>query len=196
VLQQQEFERVGGTETHHIDVRILAATNRNLEELLRAGRFREDLFYRLNVVMIEIPSLRSRRDDIPPLLEHALAHYSRDQQRTNIAFSREAWSLLIRYDYPGNVRELENIVQRAVILSRGDTITTEELPLVVRGLPEEPASHADGEAESLPARVEKLEQGLVFEALRIAGGNQSRAAKQLGISERNLRYRLSKWKAG
>ncbi len=119
VLQQQEFERVGGTETHHIDVRILAATNRNLEEMIRAGRYREDLFYRLNVVMINIPPLRSRRDDIPPLLEHFLAHHTREQRRKKIAFSREAWSLLVRYDYPGNVRELENVVQRAVILSRG-----------------------------------------------------------------------------
>jgi DNA-binding NtrC family response regulator len=195
VLQTQEFERVGGSEAHRVDVRILAATNRNLEDLLRSGTFREDLFYRLNVVTIDIPPLRSRREDITPLLEHFLASYAREQKRKKIAFSREAWSLLLRYDYPGNVRELENIVQRAVILSRGDVITTAELPLVVRGLPEEDSSRKDGSSQSLPERVEKLEQELVFDALRKAQGNQSRAAKQLGISERNLRYRLGKWKA-
>jgi DNA-binding NtrC family response regulator len=174
VLQTQEFERVGGSETHRVDVRILAATNRNLEDLLRSSTFREDL---------------------SPLLEHFLASYAREQKRKKIAFSREAWSLLLRYDYPGNVRELENIVQRAVILSRGDVITTAELPLVVRGLPEEDSPRKEGSSQSLPERVEKLEQELVFDALRKAQGNQSRAAKQLGISERNLRYRLSKWKA-
>jgi transcriptional regulator with GAF, ATPase, and Fis domain len=196
VLQEQEFERVGGTDTHHVDVRILAATNRNLEELIRSGGFREDLFYRLNVVTIEIPPLRVRREDIGPLLEHFLAAYANEQKRKRISFSKEAWSLLLRYDYPGNVRELENIVQRAVILSRGDVITTGALPLVVRGLPEEDLSRRETASLSLPERVEKLEQELVFDALRRANGNQSRAAKELGISERNLRYRLGKWKAG
>jgi DNA-binding NtrC family response regulator len=194
VLQEQEFERVGGTETHRVDVRILAATNKNLEEMIRVGSFREDLFYRLNVVTIDIPPLRSRREDIAPLLEHFLALYSREQKRSQLAFSREAWSLLLRYDYPGNVRELDNIVHRAVILSRGEIIASGELPLVVRGLASEDVSAKRGQRETLPKRVEKLEQELVFEALRKAGGNQSRAAKDLGISERNLRYRLSKWK--
>jgi len=196
VLQEQEFERVGGTETHHVDVRILAATNRNLEDLIRSGGFREDLFYRLNVVTIEIPPLRVRREDIGPLLEHFLAAYANEQKRKRISFSKEAWSILHRYDYPGNVRELENIVQRAVILSRGDVITTGALPLVVRGLPEEDLSRRETAPHSLPERVEKLEQELVFDALRKTNGNQSRAAKELGISERNLRYRLGKWKAG
>ena len=196
VLQAQEFERVGGTETHHVDVRILAATNRNLEELIRSGGFREDLFYRLNVVTIEIPPLRVRREDIGPLLEHFLAAYANEQKRKRISFSKEAWSILHRYDYPGNVRELENIVQRAVILSRGDVITTGALPLVVRGLPEEDLSRRETAPHSLPEHVEKLEQELVFDALRKTNGNQSRAAKELGISERNLRYRLGKWKAG
>jgi DNA-binding NtrC family response regulator len=195
VLQQQEFERVGGTETHHVDVRIIAATNRNLEERIRSGDFREDLFYRLNVVTIDIPPLRSRREDIAPLLEHFLGVYSREQKRKRLAFSREAWSHLLRYNYPGNVRELDNIVQRAVILSRGETITTDELPLVVRGLPQEDSSAKQDVGLSLTDRVTKLEQDLVFEALRKADGNQSRAAKELGISERNLRYRLGKWKA-
>jgi DNA-binding NtrC family response regulator len=194
VLQEQQFERVGGTETHRVDVRILAATNKNLEEMIRAGSFREDLFYRLNVVTIDIPPLRSRREDIAPLLEHFLALYSREQKRSQLAFSREGWSLLLRYDYPGNVRELDNIVHRAVILSRGEIIASTGLPLVVRGLASEDVSAKGGERETLPKRVEKLEQELVFEALRKAGGNQSRAAKDLGISERNLRYRLSKWK--
>jgi len=193
VLQEQSFERVGGSETLQVDVRVVAATNRNLEEMIVTGAFREDLYYRLNVVTIEIPPLRKRRDDIPATIEHYLARYAQEHQRKKMSFSKEAWSALLRYDYPGNVRELENIVQRAVILARGDVITTNELPAVVKGLAHESPSHAPGSLGDLPGAVEKLEKELVFEALRIHGGNQSKAAKNLGISERNLRYRLKKW---
>ena len=193
VLQEQAFERVGGTETVNVDVRVIAATNRDLEALIRSGGFREDLFYRLNVVTIDIPPLRNRRDDIGPLLEHFVGHYATLNKRQGIAFSQEAWTMLLRYDYPGNVRELENIVQRAVILARGDHITTEDLPQVVRSLkPEHELAPASGTL-SLSDRVERLEKDLVFEALRLHNGNQSKAAEQLGIPERNLRYRLKKW---
>ncbi len=192
VLQEHQFERVGGSEVLQVDVRILAATNRNLEELLRTGQFREDLFYRLNVVTIEIPPLRKRRADIAPTLEHFLHHYSEEQQRSGLSFSREAWDLLLRYDYPGNVRELENIVQRAIILARGNQITTAELPQVVKALTHEQSGGA-AHTLSLPVRVERLEKELVLDALRQSGGNQSQAAAGLGISERNLRYRLKKW---
>lgn len=193
VLQEQSFERVGGSETLQVDVRVIAATNRNLEEMIASGTFREDLYYRLNVVTVEIPPLRKRRDDIPPTIEHCLSRYTKEQQRKAMSFSKEAWNALLRYDYPGNVRELENIVQRAVILTRGDVITTDELPAVVKGLANDPPVPASGPPHDLSGAVEKLEKEFVFESLRIHGGNQSKAARDLGISERNLRYRLKKW---
>jgi DNA-binding NtrC family response regulator len=193
VLQERSFERVGGSEPIQVDVRVIAATNRNLEEMLQAGTFREDLYYRLNVVMVEIPPLRLRRDDIPPTLEHFLARYAEEQERKKMAFSKEAWSALLRYDYPGNVRELENIVQRAVILARGVTVTLHELPAVVKDLRNEAPLADPLPPRDLSGAVEKLEKELVFEALRVNAGNQSKAARDLGISERNLRYRLKKW---
>jgi DNA-binding NtrC family response regulator len=193
VLQERTFERVGGSEPIQVDVRVIAATNRNLEEMIPAGTFREDLYYRLNVVMVEIPPLRLRRDDIPPTIEHYLVRYAEEQHRTKMSFSKEAWNALLRYDYPGNVRELENIIQRAVILARGDTITMDELPVIVKDLRNEDPLVVPLPPRDLPGAVVKLEKELVFESLRVNAGNQSKAARDLGISERNLRYRLKKW---
>lgn len=193
VLQTQKFERVGGSESIQVDVRVLAATHRDLASMINQGTFREDLFYRLNVVSIDIPPLRRRRADIAPLIEHFLALYTKEQQNAKLAFSREAWDMLLRYDYPGNVRELENIVQRVVLLSRGNTIVTDDLPQAVLNLRTEQGHDREESSQPLPERVERLEKELVLEALRIHGGNQSRAANALGISERNLRYRLKKW---
>jgi DNA-binding NtrC family response regulator len=193
VLQEQQFERVGGSETIHIDVRIVAATNKDLESAIAQGTFREDLFYRLNVVSIELPPLRKRREDIGPLLEHYVNRFAKENKRKKLGFSKEAWDLLLRYEFPGNVRELENIVQRAVIMSRGEHITTQDLPLVVRSTTMESSIAATSHDQSLPDQVEKLEKDLTFEALRIHANNQSKAAKHLGLSERNLRYRLKKW---
>jgi two-component system NtrC family response regulator len=193
VLQERSFERVGGSETITVDVRIIAATNRPLEQMLAAGTFREDLYYRLNVVTIEIPPLRERREDIIPLIEHFTKIHATSNNRPHLTYSREAWDLLQRYDFPGNVRELENIVHRSVILARGDHITTDDLPHVVRVRMPEQAIQSSLEQGTLPERVERLEKELVFDALQIHGGNQSRAAAHLGISERNLRYRLQKW---
>lgn len=193
VLQEHQFERVGGTETLTVDVRVIAATNKNLEEAIREGTFREDLFYRLNVVTIDIPPLRARREDIAPLLEHYLSRFAKENRRKKLAFSKESWDLLLRYDYPGNVRELENIIQRSVIMSRGEHITMQDLPHVVRSSAIESSFSRSSSRESLTDQVEKLEKDLIFEALRINTNNQSKAAKQLGLSERNLRYRLKKW---
>jgi DNA-binding NtrC family response regulator len=193
VLQEHQFERVGGSETLAADVRVLAATNKNLEEAIKQGTFREDLFYRLNVVPVVIPPLRTRRDDVAPLLEYYLQRFVKENKRKKLSFSKEAWDALLRYDYPGNVRELENIVQRSVIMSRGEHITTEYLPQVFRPPMKEallPRSKADS---SLTEQVEQLEKDRVFEALRLHKNNQSQAAQKLGISERNLRYRLKKW---
>ncbi|MFA5832185.1 MAG: sigma-54 dependent transcriptional regulator [Bacteroidota bacterium] len=192
ILQEQQFERVGGSETISVDVRVVAATNKNLETAISEGKFREDLFYRLNVVSIEIPSLRKRREDIALLLEHFLLRFAKEHKRKKLSYSKEAWELLTRYDYPGNVRELENIVQRSVIFSRGDMITTEDVPLIVRGTSHE-ISQKKREQHSFSDQVEELEKELIFEALRLHGNNQSKAAEVLGLSERNLRYRLKKW---
>lgn len=193
VLQQQEFERVGGNETIRVDVRMIAATNKDLETAIAQGTFREDLFYRLNVVAVEVPPLRKRRADIAPLLDHYVSRFSKENTRKKLGFSKEAWDLLLRYDYPGNVRELENIVQRAVIMSRGEHITTEDLPRVVKSTEAESTLLTSNHSAAFVDQVEKLEKDLIFEALRIHGNNQSKAAKHLGLSERNLRYRLKKW---
>jgi len=193
VLQEQQFERVGGSETIQVDVRVIAATNKDLEEAITKGTFREDLFYRLNVIPIEIPPLRKRREDIAPLLEHYLHRFGKENRRKKLSFSKESWDLLLRYDYPGNVRELENVIQRSVIMSRGEHVTTDDLPQVVRSLNTESSIRETQSALSFTDQVEKLEKELIFDALRTSGGNQSKAAKNLGLSERNLRYRLQKW---
>jgi two-component system NtrC family response regulator len=192
VLQEQKFERVGGSETISVDVRVIAATHKDLEAAIAAGKFREDLFYRLNVVTVEIPPLRARRDDIPVLLDHFLARFAKEYKRRKISFSKEAWEQIIRYEYPGNVRELENIVQRSVILSRGDVITVDDLPMVVRAGTKE-ASLGPVTGRTFEEQIESLEKQLIFEALRTSGNNQSKAAEQIGLSERNLRYKLKKW---
>ena len=193
VLQERSFERVGGTAPIEVDVRLIAATNRDLEAMIKAGTFREDLLYRLNVVTLDIPPLRERREDIAPLAQHFTVRFSQENQRSPMSWSREAWELVQRHAYPGNVRELENIIQRAVILARGDVITMEDLPPVMKNLQPEPPASAGREVADLPGQVDRLEKELVLEALRLHNGNQSRAAGQLGLSERNLRYRLKKW---
>ena len=193
VLQERSFERVGGTSPIEVDVRVIAATNRDLESMIRTGTFREDLLYRLNVVTLDIPPLRERREDIAPLAQYFTVRFAKENGRNPMTWSREAWEIVQRHAYPGNVRELENIIQRAVILARGDVITTEDLPPVMMNLPPEQAVAATREIADLPGQVDRLEKELVLEALRVHNGNQSRAAGQLGLSERNLRYRLKKW---
>jgi len=195
VLQERVVERVGGNRPIPIDVRVIAATNKDLPQEVAAGRFREDLYYRLAVVTIEIPPLRARRADIPLLVEHFLDKHAAIAGGVKKAFSREAMDLLVRYDFPGNVRELENIVQRALVLSRGDLVTTDDLPPAVLGARGEPAAGPGaGEGGTLPERIAALEKTLIEEALAAEGGNQSRAAARLGISERALRYKLAKYR--
>jgi len=187
VLQEQAFERLGGTRQLKVDVRLVAATHRDLKAMISAGEFREDLFFRLNVVQVSLPPLRARREDIPLLVDHFLRRFQ-DEGRAR-AVSREAMDLLLKHDYPGNVRELENLVHRAVVLARGYTITTADLPLHLAGLPPEPKGAPLGFAE----RVRAFEKALIFEALEKAGGVQTRAAAALGMSERHLRYKLKKY---
>ena len=193
VLQEQTFERVGGSEPIQVDVRIVAATNRNLEELIEAGSFREDLYYRLNVVQINIPPLRKRKSDIPLLVDYFLKKYSAENNKKMTGISREAMDLLMKYDYPGNVRELENIVEQSVVLGRGDIISIRDLPMTVRGMRSE-SKKADPFGErTFIERVEAFEKELIDQALEQAQGIQTRAAKILGITERHLRYKLNKY---
>jgi two-component system NtrC family response regulator len=188
VLQEQAFERLGGTRTIKVDVRVVAATHRDLETMMRDGSFRDDLFYRLNVVTIELPPLRERREDVPVLVDQFLRRFAEEGSGAVKTVSREAMDLLLKYSYPGNVRELENLVHRAVVLSRGPVITVADLPLHLGELGSETVD-ASG---SLAQRLAAFERTLLRRALSEAGGVQTRAARALGMSERHLRYRLRK----
>jgi DNA-binding NtrC family response regulator len=194
VLQEKEFERVGSNQTIRSDVRVMAATNRNLEENIRKGTFREDLYYRLNVVTISLPPLRERREDVLPLVDHFLKKYNRENQKTITALSKEARDFLLRYDYPGNVRELENIVERAVVLARDSTLTMQDLPANLQEGRREAGLEASTGGESLPRRLEGIERQMISRALERNRGVQTKAAEELGISERVLRYKLKKYK--
>lgn len=194
VLQEGQFERVGGANTIKVDVRVISATNKNIEDLIKEGKFREDLFYRLNVVNIQLPPLRERKEDISILISEFLKKYLKETDKTNLEFSKEALDLLMKYNYPGNIRELENIVHHSIVLSRNEIISTEDLPIGIKT----PGSEKDldscfEEGTSLTEKVELLERTLITSALKKTSGNQTAAAKLLGISERNLRYRLEKW---
>ena len=189
VLQEGEFFPVGSSKPVRVDVRVITATNRNLTEEVQKGNFREDLYYRLNVVNIHIKPLRERREDIPYLLDHFLKKFSQKEGKKIRGFTREAYEALIRYDYPGNVRELENIVERAVVMSQGDLITTDDLPIHLVSSEFQLESNKN---LSLTERLELIEKSLILEALKKHKWVKTRAAKELGISERVLRYRMEK----
>ena len=188
VLQEREFERVGSSRPIKVDVRLLAATHRNLETLVREGRFRDDLYYRINVVTIQLPPLRERREDLPLLIDHFLRAFADKNGKRIRGLTREAREALLRYDYPGNVRELENLIERAVVLTRDDVVGLTDLPLTLDAQATEP----EGDA-GLVAAVEGLERRMIREALAKADGIQTRAAELLGIGERVLRYKLKKY---
>ena len=188
VLQEREFERVGSSQPIKVNVRILSATHRDLESLMRAGHFRDDLYYRLNVVTILVPPLRERRQDLPPLMDHFLKLFAAKNGKSLRGFSRAARDALLRYDYPGNVRELENLLERAVVLCRGDVIDRGDLPLIL----DEPDAPSEATTQ-LTAAVEGLERRMIREALKRANGVQTRAAELLGVTERALRYKLKKY---
>ncbi len=192
VLQEQQIERVGGTENIKIDVRIIAATNQNLEKKIKSGTFREDLFYRLNIVSIKIPPLRERREDIFPLIEFFIEKYSKENLKEKFEISKEASDQILKYNFPGNVRELENIIERAVVLSRGNMITLKDLPMNVSGFKSE--EHIEvNDSLTLTDQVEALEKKLIYDALQNSNGNQTQAGKILGLTERNLRYKMKKY---
>ncbi len=185
-LQEREFQRLGGNEVIRTDVRIISATNRDLEARVREGAFREDLFYRLNVVTMSIPPLRERKDDIPPLVDYFLAKFSSENGGLK-SISREARDMLMKYDYPGNVRELENILERATVISRDGIISVEDLPFR-----DTPADERRFEGK-MKDSIEALELQMIRKAMQDSGSNQSKAADILGISERMLRYKLKKY---
>ena len=189
VLQEREYEKVGSSRSVKVNVRILAASHRALEDLIKAGQLREDLYYRLNVVTILIPALRERRSDIALLMDHFLRHYAEKNAKTIRGLTPEARDILLRYDYPGNVRELENIIERAVVLTRDDVIGGGDLPLTVQ---EPEVAEREGET-NLTAAVEALERRMIKDALARSDGVQTRAAELLGTSERGLRYKLIKY---
>lgn len=193
VLQERTIRRVGGTSDRRVDVRILAATNRHLEQEVAAGRFREDLYYRLNVIQIAIPPLRDRLEDIPLLLQHFVEKYSRELGKPIRALRDDAAQHLLTYSYPGNVRELENAIERAVALSKDGEIGADALPPQILRPPGPVVEGRVGaEGVDLDSLVSEYERGLLVEALARAKGVKKRAAALLGISFRSLRYRLEK----
>jgi len=190
VLQSQSFERLGSSQPIQVDVRLIAATHRNLETLVKEGVFRQDLYYRLNVVQIRLPALRERRMDIPALAGHFLKRFAQLNEKPVRGFSREAMDLLLKHDYPGNVRELENLVEQAVVLCRDDLITSRDLPLHALSTP---AATEPEAGASFQEQVAWFEKKLIQEALQAAAGNQTKAAARLGMGERHLRYKLKKY---
>ena len=188
VIQEREIRRVGGVEARSVDVRLVAATNVDLWGEVQAGRFREDLYYRLNVITIDLPPLRHRREDIPLLVSHFLSTYTEENNREVIGFSPEAIDALADYSWPGNVRELENAVERAVVLSRGETIELDELPLPLRAESKDELTISEIPAEGLDFRyaVATFQAQLIRQALKQTGGVQRKAARMLQLSPTTL----------
>ncbi len=195
-LQEREFRRVGGIDDKKIDVRVIAATNKELEKEMEAGKFREDLYYRLNVIRIRLPPLREREEDIPLLIDHFRKKFAKEQGKKIVKVSSLAMRVLCNYSFPGNVRELQNVIERCVTLEQSDQLTAENLPpkLFESGSSVGMSTELDipPEGIDLNSAVENMERKLIGRALYITGGNRSKAAKLLSISFRSLRYRLLK----
>jgi len=189
VLQEWEFERVGGTKTIKVNIRLVAATNRNLRELVSAGKFREDLFYRLHVFPIFVPPLRSRKSDVVLLADYFLEKYARVNNKTIRRISSAAIDMLMRYHWPGNVRELENCIERAVLVARGDVIHTHHLPPTLQTA-EATGTEAKG---SLGGLVAAYEGDLIRDALKTSRGNMAAASRALGTTQRILVYKIHKY---
>jgi Nif-specific regulatory protein len=191
VLQEKEFERVGGEKTIKVDVRLIAATSRNLEDLVSEGKFREDLYYRLNVVPIYLPPLRARKEDILLLTEHFLKKYNQENNKS-IKVSPEALNLFSEYEWPGNVRELENTVERLVVMSKGEVVLRSDLPVNIReqSVRTKYASHI---TDNLPSTVEVIEKDKIMDALNKTHWIQAKAAKLLGITPRQIGYKIKRY---
>ena len=198
VIQDREFTRVGGTEQIKVDVRIISASNKDLEEAVREKKFREDLYYRLNVIQIKLPLLRERREDIPLLVEHFFKKYGQELDKDIRAISPDAMKLLVNYDYPGNVRELQNIIERGVALEASTTLTVENLESYMdeqRGVKRIDDALFDIPTEGIDLEmvVGDLERNLLIKALERTKGVKKKAAELLNINFRSMRYRLEKY---
>jgi transcriptional regulator with GAF, ATPase, and Fis domain len=205
VLQEREFERVGGTRTLKVDLRILAATNKDLEKATSEGAFREDLFYRLNVIPLHLPPLRERQEDIPLLMEHFMAEFSRRKRKEPLKMSPEAMDCLMSYHWPGNVRELENLMERLVILNDSGTVTLRDLPERFHAMrpPAGEAGQLQGvlppaamvlpdEGIDLNSVLDEVEKNLILQAMKTVGGVKSKAAAMLGLNRTTLLEKMKK----
>jgi transcriptional regulator with PAS, ATPase and Fis domain len=193
VIQEREFTRIGGVQSIKVDVRIVAATNKNLDDLVRKGQFREDLYYRINVIALFLPPLRERGEDIPLLARHFLEKRLEEERRPHIEFGKDALELLTRYSWPGNVRELENFVEQAFIWSQHATqITPEHLPTLMKSDSRSTSLRDDTLAGrmSLEKAVMEFEREIILDALKRTNYVQTHAANLLGISRRMLKYRM------
>jgi len=193
VLEQKEYEPLGSTKTEKVDVRIIAATNRDLMEMMHRREFREDLFFRLNVIRLSIAPLRERREDIPLLLDHFIERINLKQSKQIKKLSRSALKILLNYDFPGNVRELENIIEHAIILTKGIEIQPRNLPSYLSSKQIEPPAHAKISEEQDLAVLEKVERDLIASALERNGGNTAAAAKELGIHRTTLWRKMKRY---
>jgi two-component system response regulator HydG len=192
-LQEREITRVGGEEVIKVDVRVIAATNKDLIQEIEPGRFREDLYYRLNVVTLNVPLLRERKEDIPLLAQHFLSTFAEKNRKQIKGFTPQAMDQLLKYDWPGNVRELMNAVERAVVLSRSEYLDEQDLPLVIKNaLPDEEKSPS---RYAVPADLplEDVEKATILKTLESTGGNKSEAARRLGITRKTLHKKLKKY---
>jgi transcriptional regulator with PAS, ATPase and Fis domain len=185
VLDDKTITRVGGSKPQAVDVRVIAATNRNLKEEIRAGRFREDLYFRLNVVNITLPPLRARKTDIPLLANYFVRLFCKQFQREEVLIPEETMALLCRYDWPGNVRELRNVIESALIFTEGKILTPESLPAYLR-------EHLPISRERKKGKLREYEEEIVWETLKMYEGNISRAARALGISRNTLYRKIGK----
>ncbi len=191
VLQEKEFEPLGSARTVKVDIRVITATNRDLEKEVKEGRFREDLYYRLNVVPLVVPPLRERREDIPLLADHFLAIFREKNRKPIKAISGKALDLLVRHDWPGNVRELENVIERAVILARDEVLVPADLPPQIRTF----SGEEEQDAFAIPTgmSLDEMERALIVKTLDETGGNRTRASEILGINRRTLQNKLKEY---
>jgi len=193
VLQEHELQRVGGNDLVAVDVRLLAATNLILEDEVKAGRFREDLYYRLNVVSLHVPTLKERQEDIPLLAEHFLQKYAEKNNRKVSGITPGCMDVMIHYPWPGNVRELENAMERGVILMRGDYLDEEILPIPITKWAQQESGVLTAGMEGLPSSLEEAEKMVILKTLEEVDGNKSEAARRLGITRKTLLSKLNKY---
>lgn len=192
-LQFGEFERIGGTKTIKVDVRVVTATNRNLEELIETGEFRQDLYYRINVIAINLPALRERKEDIPILIKHFIDKYAKENGKAVTDISKEAHNQLMHYNYPGNIRELENIIESAIVMSREEVITINDFTSDLIISTEATALNPHNFINSYEEKLKAFETTMINDALVLKNGNQSQAANMLGMTERHFRSRMQKY---